>query len=250
MPIANELSLLAERAPAWARLLAEERHGAAWLASPPLPSGTRIASFALRIWLERGYLTVSELSLGDRLPEACPELHINGDGSFCIGRKIFGAGDPAGVDAFWQTLGEYLVNQNHARRRGFWPPGRWLSHGPVAADKQIEAEAEAEQLGWSDEYAAALENGEGWLAGPLPTHSGSGRVRLAGAACPRGCCDAEGHAIPLKRCRHRAGLSRLIEAEVARRVANDGYISMLRRTGRTCCGRIAHCPLRLTQEAA
>ncbi|MEP9358082.1 E2 domain-containing protein [Sphingomonas sp. KR3-1] len=208
-----------------------------------------MAAFVLTIREEDGFLIVGERTPGDRLPAACPELHINPGGSFCIGRWSFRVREARQVAAFWQSLGEYLVNQHHAGRRGFWPGGRWLSHGAVAADAQLEAEKAAEEAGIGEEYSAWLETGEGWLGRMPPVDPTTGRLHLRGISCPRGCEDANGLPMPLRACQHRATMVRLIEAEALRRGGEARFFNALRSQGAACCGRMAGCPL-AAKEAA
>lgn len=247
--MSGDPDLLIRLKPAWATCLKNYEDGSDWLATPPLPSGDRVDPYVLTVRMDDVYLVVGERLAGDRLPPACPELHVNGDGTFCLGRWAFRADDPVRVAAFWQSLGEYLVNQHHAERRGFWPGGRWLSHGPRAADAQLFAEQAAEDAGIGEEYAAWLETGEGWLAGPLPVDPRTGALRLRGAACPRSCKTREGGIIPVRNCRHRNAMEQLMQAETLRQLGEKRFFAMLRANGRSCCGRIQTCPLKEKQAA-
>lgn len=229
---------LAAAAPTWAVPL--PGGACEWIVAPPLPSGAVVPATVVRMWTECGFVRVAERRPGTRLPRRCPELHVNDDASFCLARRAYGVDDAADLVGFWQDLGEWLVNEQRAERRGRWPLGRWLSHGPVAADRQADAEAGAAAIGMSDEYAICLEMDEGWFADRL---KGDGRRLRAGVACPRGCLDEHGSPVLLSRCRHRAAVERVLAAEHARRVAEARYIAMARRHGYTCCGRMPGCPL-------
>jgi hypothetical protein len=44
-------------------------------------------------------------------------------------------------------------------------------------------------------------------------------------------------------------MTRLIEAELHRRAAQDRFFASLRRQGEQCCGRIAGCPLAIVEAA-
>lgn len=239
-------ALLSEAAPAWAALLARSGDATDWIAAPALPSGARTAATFVRVRSATGALVASERTPGERLPRRCPELHVNGDSSFCLGRWTYPALDRSSVARFWQDLGEYLVGQHHAARRGRWPAGRWLSHGPDAADRQAEAEAIAAEIGIEDEYTACLEGEENWIARAAATGGGF----APGAACPRGCRDADGRAFPLRRCRHRARLQRLVAAERRRRAAEADFFGSLRRAKVRCCDRVEGCPLKRGRRAA
>lgn len=238
---------LIEAAPPWAALLA--RRGASevdWIAAPPLPSGTATPAVIVRTSIEGGLVYAAEAAPGTQLPVRCPELHINADSSFCLGRRAYRTRDTAEVAIFWQDLGEFLVNIHHALRRRRWPAGRWLSHGPIAADRQAEAEAAAAAIGMAKDYALCLEAGEGWVA------DGARRARgriAAKAPCPRGCRDALGHTVPFRACQHRADIQAMVTAERARRIAQANYFRSLRLAGAACCGRIAGCPLQARQAA-
>ena len=228
-----DLALLSTMSPDWAKRLGPG-NASEWLAAPPLPSGAAVPPFMLRIRSDEGALVVSERTIGDRLPARCPELHVNRNSTFCIARRGFAARSRTDAAAFWQTLGEYLVNQTYAERRGRWPAGRWLSHGSEAADAQLVAETEARAAGVAEDYALWLESGEGWLADFFPNER-SGR--------PLGCVDAEGQAITLRSCVHRGAVGRLLDAEARRRAAEREFFDYLRQCGDRCCGRVAGCPL-------
>lgn len=233
------IAALREAAPPWATLLATGPEGVDWIVAPPLPSGSATPATIVRVEAEEKYLFASERTPGERLPKLCPELHINPDASFCLGRQLYDVGRSEQVEGFWQALGEYLVNQHHAARRRRWPAGRWLSHGPEAADRQAEAEVLAARNGLATDYAACLENDEGWIAA---------RVRLDGRIprngdCPRECRDVRGEPVRFRDCAKRPVLQRLVKLERARRAAEQAYFAMLRRRGTICCGRIDGCPL-------
>lgn len=231
---------MVDAAPPWAALLAANAAHTDWIAAPPLPGGDPTPATILRVVARVGWIYVCEREPGTRLPQCCPELHVNGDSSFCLARRGYRVADPGEVAAFWQDLGEFLVNQRHAARRGRWPAGRWLSHGPDAANRQVEAEAIAARLGIGDDYAACLEADEGWIAemARLP-----GRRIGRSEPCPRGCRDGAGRKVPHRQCRHGSAIQRIVAIERSRRAAHDVYFGALRRSGRKCCGRVQGCPL-------
>lgn len=231
----------------WARLLRADDEGCVWIMAPPLPSGTPTAATIVRTVVERGFISVSESEPGTRLPACCPELHVNSDASFCLARRVYRIARQDEVAAFWQDVGEFLVNHHHAARRKHWPPGRWLSHGPAAADRQAEAEATAARIGMTSDYEACLEAGEGWIADQV--NARQRRITRAGP-CPRGCCDDADRPIPFRSCRHAVAVQRIVDAERARRAAQAAYFAALRRNGRKCCGRVAGCPLDQERIAA
>lgn len=234
------MAVLRGAAPPWAALIGEGEAAADFIAGPPLPDGDAVPATIVQVSGMDGWLSVSERKPGTRLPERCPELHVNEDSSFCMARRGYRCGDAADADVFWQDLGEYLVNQHFAGRRGQWPVGRWLSHGPVAADRQVDAEKLAAELGVAGAYSDCLENDEGWIADAVRSRVPKVPRSLA---CPIGCRKADGMIAALGDCGHRAPVQRLVAAERARRAAQGAYFAALRRRNRRCCGRVRNCPL-------
>lgn len=239
--------LLTMLAPDWAKLIA--RSDAYWTfeATPAPPSDRAIEPVQVKIRVEEEWLRVSEWEPGSRFPESCYELHIP-KVDFCLGRYKFCADDPNEVRNFWQALGEFLINADFTLRRGFWPQGRWLSHGNKAADAHAESEQAAREAGIAEEYDAWLEMGEGWMESCVAEMRAEGRRLMQGNRdCPRGCSDNDGRPIKLKRCRHRNALVRLVEAELKRQDALASFYESLRDEGRQCCGRVPGCPLAASQ---
>ena len=236
----NWVAVLRGGAPPWAALIGEGAGTADFIVGPPLPDGDAVPATIVRVSGIEGWLSVSERDPGSRLPERCPELHVNEDSSFCMARRGYRCGDAAGADMFWQDIGEYLVNQHFAARRGRWPVGRWLSHGPAAADRQVEAEKLAAELGAADAYADCLESDEGWIA-ELVQSGGPKVPRLL--PCPLGCRNPDGVIATLGDCGHRSPLQKIVAAERQRRAAQGAYFAALRQRNRKCCGRVRGCPL-------
>lgn len=234
------MAVLRGAAPPWAAFIGGGEAAADFIAGPPLPDGDAVPATIVQVRVMDGWLSVSEREPGTRLPERCPELHVNEDSSFCMARRGYRCGDAADADAFWQDLGEYLVNQHFAGRRGGWPVGRWLSHGPIAADRQVEAEKLAAEIGVAGAYSDCLENDEGWIAEAV--RSGSAKVPRS-LACPIGCRKGDGMITALGDCGHRAPVQKLVAAERARRAAQGAYFAALMRRNRKCCGRVRDCPL-------
>lgn len=219
--------------PRWAAVIAEGPSSARILARPPLPSEAVAEAFDLTIKIDEGGLVVGETEPGQRLPARCPELHIVGGGAFCLGREEHSFGTPAAAADFWKSLGDFLVCQHHAARRRKWPAGRWLSHGHLAADAQLEAEALAARNGWAEDYADALENTEGWIAAAVEAATPSGS-----SLCP----------CPLPhlrrgKCPKARAARQLVAIERRRRLAEAEHFELLYLLGVRCCGRIDGCPL-------
>lgn len=95
-----------------------------------LPDG-EVRRFRLRIRPNKvGGVDVFEQDEDRRLPAACPERHINGNGSFCIG--LDDAPDlttVAGVDIFWARLAGFLSLQVYAGDTQTWPENKSWRHG-------------------------------------------------------------------------------------------------------------------------
>lgn len=229
--------------PVWVRTVSDDGTALRVVASAPLPSGDLDAPIDLTIRRRIGGVTVGETAVGTRLPARCPELHVVDGGAFCLGLEDDVLDDPDEADRFWNRLGDYLRNQRYAERHRRWPAGRWLSHGATAARKQLEAERIAEECGWAEEYADAIENGRGWLAGELPRPAKHGGLVNARTPCPRGCRRRDRTPVLRRSCPRRASLERLVLAERERRAAGDCYIEILKRDGLQCCGRVDGCPL-------
>lgn len=235
--------LLLVTAPSWANVMSSDGGLLRVDVAPPRLSGAPGDRFELVIDTHMPEAVVSEVVVGARLPRTCPERHINGDGSFCLGLRRAAVTTQDQANMFWQTLRGYLLAQQFAERHGRWPAGRGLSHGFEAADCQIAAEQAASRCGLSDDYAVALDYKTGWLAETLPDllqedscdHSTSSRPNENGTIVVKsGCpfCDA---------------LADLITHERARRAADATFVRIARLL-RTCCRTMPGCPLRCDEE--
>ena len=230
--------------PDWVRVVGRRANRLDLVAAPLSPSGQPVSDWHLTVSFEHE-LEAREKVPGTRLPPFCPELHVEEGGKFCLGNRHYA---PARVGVFWEDLAAFLRNQDYAARRHRWPTGQWLSHGH-AADHQLQAEQLATQAGWAREYAAWLENGEGWLAGPLPRLSrDQSRLVNARSLCPRGCRTRRGRPIVRAACRQRHLLEGLIKAEYARQSAEREFFAELYRRKKTCCRRMPDCPLRVLED--
>lgn len=243
----NDPPLIA-RVPWWATRTRDAGYASEWLVAPPLPSGERLAAILLRIEEGPDGYIVREVVPGTHLPGRCPELHVITDGYFCLGFGNFRL-DLGGAAAFWQALGEFLVNVDHALRRGYWPSGRWMSHGHAAAVAQLEAEAAAASAGLGEDYAAWLESGEGWLKCFFDGGANPLRALRLTRVCPRGCRDEKGGRRAFLQCAKRPALRRVIAAERRRIDTEAMFWDGLRASGFRCCGRMPVCPAR-TEAAA
>jgi hypothetical protein len=220
------------------------------VASPLLGGGVIGESYPIVIKDASGNVKVSEVSPGTKLPSACPERHINSDGTFCIGLNA-GKNITTAVEAesWWDALASFFRCQNFAAKRGYWPREHWLSHGDAAED-HLAMEKIAEGLGdeWEKEIKLALEYREGWLGGELPRHrKNSDMLVNQRLPCPRGCSRKKGkHILPVARrkCSHKQQVSQLVWHENERRRKEAAYINDLISKGFKCCGSMKNCPFR------
>jgi hypothetical protein len=190
---------------------------------PRNPSGRPGRAYRLKIDTTHG-LFASEATPGSILPRFCPERHMNGDETFCLGLERFKL-DDAGLRDFWAKLRAFLLCQDFAAKTGRWPTNRWLSHGPAAAEQQLAAEAAAARAGLAERYRRAIEFGEGWLAGPLQPKQQAGSPSRTKSA-------------------RRHAIEELIQAERRRRDCESQFMASLKCWGKRCCGTMRACPLR------
>lgn len=195
------------------------------------------------IWAANGSIQIAEHAANPRLPAACPDLHINSNGTFCLGRFAFSASDWKDAQSFWAALHEFLVNEEFAERRAFWPRGRWLSHGLSAMRAQLEAEDYAARLGLASEYSDWLEAKDGPLS-LLFTKDPQD------AECPVITCPTRTGRASKRSCSHRKMLKRLALTEGHRARMHQEHYSFLQSSGVECCGRIPNCALARLGAAA
>lgn len=192
-------------------------------ASPRNPSGLPGRSYILKVNFQGGLAVREALGLEQPLlPLFCPERHINGDQTFCLGLVRFKA-EPEDLAVFWAQLRAYLLCQDYASRQGSWPTGRWLSHGE-AADWQIKAEDAAQRAGLTERYRKALEFGKGCLAGD--------KLKSPLLSADR----------PVSQ--RKLAILDLIDAEMRRRNAEIDFTKVMYEYGRHCCNTMRKCPLR------
>lgn len=105
--------------------------------------------FILDVRVDNFRVSVSEAS-PRRLPSACPDRHINLDGTFCLGwgqddLKI--VSDSVSAQKWWATIVRFLGYQINANRRGIWPGSENdRAHGDAAEPQEI-AERMASSFG-------------------------------------------------------------------------------------------------------
>ena len=193
--------------------------------------------------------TVREAKPGSSLPAVCPERHIQGDSTFCLGldrQSLF-----SGQDAikFWNDLHSFLTLQRYAVKNRQWPRQNAYDHGSAGVYQQ-QAESLAAQLGITEEYAAASAGERSWITSRrLRFVDDNGKPIDGRKPCPLGCRFPRRERYPQTRrkCGHREEIAELIRLERNRRIALKEYWIERRKTGQ-CCGTIDNCPLTWTQS--
>lgn len=242
----SALALLRANAPAWVEFLnaADTLH---IKVQPTDSDGLRIKSYELLIQSYGDVVTVRENNLGQSLPEACPERHINPDGSFCLGLAVGSITSNNLATEWWSKLAKFLECQQKADKYGYWPPGLSLSHGD-AAQQQLEMETLAANVdGLLEEVTHAISYKDNWLAGELPSERynnrrGTGMFVNQLSPCPRG-CKKSGKEVLRRNCPHKKIIFELVELEKKRRLNEAEVFSSLTKAGKKCCGSMKSCPL-------
>lgn len=193
---------------------------------------------------------VNELVPGTKFPARCPERHVQGDRTFCLGLHHLTITDADIANQWWEQLRQFMMFQSVAELTGVWPPAHALDHGDAGKFHE-RALVIAAELGIEEEYAAARLDEPSWITDPNLRLLGKKGVWLNGRApCPRSCrtrCMTFGRhrRMMLRRnCDHRALLLELVEAEHRRRIELDRYWDHVRAQGTVCCGRMRVCKLR------
>lgn len=214
--------------------------------------------FRLVVASEGGRLQVREHADDRRLPAACPQRHVNPDGTFCLG---WSTEDPSlvrdvqGARNWWGNVVAFLGQQLYAESRRQWPVGQERAHGD-AARWEFAAEVLAEMLGsgfLQDLKAGRLilrRGCNGVLAlercGQRVFAMGDSARRVANlrSPCP---CSSTGRGLALGSCGNHAEVARnLIRALSGRDRAEALFFREL-ATEMRCCGTMDRCPLGLLQ---
>lgn len=200
----------------------------------------------------RQRVSVGELVPGTLLPARCPERHIQGDFTFCVGL------DPKPIDLletaiqWWEHLRQYLRCQGVADRTRVWPPAHSLDHGDAGRFHE-RALTLASSAGVEEEYAAARLGEPSWITNPnLRIVDRRGGVINGRAVCPRGCRRRASRNAPVVRrdCERRQMLSDLVHAEQQRIKALAKYWQYVLNDGTRCCRTMLACPIRDKEDAA
>lgn len=235
-----QLKLIEAQCPAWATL--REVNGALEIAAQiTRSSGRTDAPVHLNLTSSHGKLSVRERA-PRQWPVACPERHINRNGTFCLG-----VGDPVSpkdakhANAWWRWLNEFIECQRVAADSGCWPSTRALHHGD-AYKYQRKMEDLAAGTIFEQDVRRALEAAQGWLLGDIPRLS-KDRKRLVNlrAPCPRGCLRRR-KPILRRNCDHKELMFDLVKNEWLRRKEESDFWNIFE--GQQCCETMRDCPLR------
>lgn len=215
------LRLLFEAKPAWAHLVLCPAIDLWFNAMPPPINDMEIGIVRLRFANRARGIVVFERDRHRRYPGYCLERHIVDDGAFCLGYKIRTIANSQDAQALWSDLHHFLALQAIAEQTGVWPALHALSHGPEAAEREIEARAVAKAHGIADDYDQYLDGDVNWLGECM-----------------------QGHPPPPGKQISRGALNRLVTAERARDYAQRTYATAAFQAGRRCCGSMKSCVLR------
>jgi hypothetical protein len=221
------LELLAQAAPDWFVAQAQDAQrlvGTArvepWLA-PGLELAIRAAASP----------TVGEAVPGTLLPKACPERHIQGDQTFCLGLRRSAITTLKAAEVWWSDLSQFLACQAIAQATGLWPPRNALDHGE-AGGFHLRALQVAQRLDVEEAYWEAYFGQPSWITstglGLLGERGRVGARRLRKPKTPRGHTE-------------RNLLLELVIAERRRRRAMARYRQYAKTCGVTCCGGMREC---------
>lgn len=125
-------------------------------------------------------VAVSERVPGTRLPKACPDRHINGDSTFCLGFRDIQDEPPSDepeAKHWWALLHGFLLLQEDAALRGRWPERYSWRHGGAA---RWQLELEKLECGSDPRLVAAVQDRSVQLAPGK-------RQRIAGRRHPCPC---------------------------------------------------------------
>lgn len=235
----DPIPLLLRRIPDWAERIPKPSSRPTVLAQPVQASGKPTPPFMLELFQRAGEAFVCE-SAGGRLPASCPERHINGNGTFCIGYE---AGKrietEQAADLWWTKLMVHLLCQDTAGRTGVWPSYAALSHGD-AGGVQLIAEAFGAERGMLDAVRDAA-RGEGPIHAAIQLISEKDPKRLINgrAACVCGPKKKWSAQVLRRECEPASCLV-FLEQERRRKEAEFWN----ERRDWVCCGSMVDCPLR------
>lgn len=189
---------------------------------------------------------VREVVPGTDLPRRCPERHIQGDKTFCLGLRYLTVQSAEKAWQWWVQLYQFLRCQGVAELTQVWPVKQALDHGDAGKHHE-RALALALEAGVEEEYASARLGEPSWLTDPkMHLFDKQGRPINGRAPCPRGCKRrARGRLVRTlrKACDKRQLLVELAYTEHLRRKALDQYWQHVFLSGDKCCRSMRGCPL-------
>lgn len=243
-------SLLANTAPTWFTV---EKTGHDFLVGRARLPKTPWAKGGLKLRIEGSSTPrVREEVPGTDLPTRCPERHIQGDQTFCLGLRLLAVQSDDLAGQWWRQLEQYLRCQGAAELTKVWPPGQALDHGEAGKHHE-RALGLAVRAGVDEEYALARLGERSWLTDrAIKLFDNKGRPINGHAPCPRGCQRrARGRLVPKlrKNCSRRATLVSLAFAELQRRKALDDYWQHVCGCGDKCCRTMRGCPLAAHEDS-
>lgn len=250
--------LLQSVAPDYGATLHAVPEGAQAVITVVRPGGAN-HTFHLALSFDADQVSVRELPGHTVLPAFCPDRHINGDGSFCLG---WGRDNPRTITdettarRWWAAVYQFLTRQAGASARGVFPGtehGR--AHGDAAV-RQAKAEQAAARL--STAFAECVAAGKFVVRqDPRPgqhrlelccgteriarvsTRSkalvGGRTICPCGATPERDISDCDDHA---------QALATFILEHHACKVADKKYLDACAAAGHVCCDTLQACGLR------
>jgi hypothetical protein len=161
------------------------------------------------------------------LPSACPERHINSDGSFCLGPEAEPIKTAARAETWWSELAGFLELQLRASETRKWPKAYSWPHGEAAsAQKRLELE-------WSN------------LPTPVAKIIDQANVRSDGRLHSRRQRCPCGKKKQTRRCHEEAMLSIIkLRADVSRKEK-----AFWKSWSSPCCRTMDACPLNSSKSA-
>lgn len=188
---------------------------------------------------------------GIGLPSRCPERHIQGDKTFCLGLRYLPVQSAMDARNWWMQLHQFLQCQGVAELTRVWPVKQALDHGD-AGQHHEKALSLATDAGVEEEYASARLGDPSWLTDPKLRLFDKKGVPINGRSiCPRGCRRrARGRMVRTLRkdCDKRQSLVDMAFAEQQRRKALNRYWQQVFKDGEKCCRTMRGCPLALHED--
>jgi hypothetical protein len=232
------IAALAKTAPDWVEFRQVDARAADVDAIGSRRSGAFTRVFELSIIHLAHEVKVFERTTKKTLPEFCPERHINGDGSFCLGLRAGEGITEETARAWWAKLHAFLLCQETATESGLWPTEAELLHGD-AGEIELLAERAAAEIGLRSAYRQAVQFDTGPVASGLAKINATTRLLRNGrSACICGRTNRAGKTLLRRDCHH---LGCPIVLEYERRAAIDRFWMALR--SQPCCGTMRNCPL-------